>query len=451
MSTLTTWRSYDDRQPSWSPDGRRIAFISNREGKWQIYSMDAHGMDVKRITKTPTRDAFPAWSPDGKRIAYCALRFGTWSICVVEVGEEHSPAILTNNPAREESPTWSPDGQKIAYHSDREGNYDIWVCEANGAKQTRLTSGHSTDLRPAWSPDGKKIAFHSNREGPDQRVRPGRQAIWVMDADGGNLLQLTRGPGNETSPAWSPDGSKVAFIAEEDGKDALCVVDADGSNRRSIVSLGTECDRPCWSPDGKVLAFDSNPSGVFRIQTVALDGTQQLELLAEEPQRAPIAVAPASARQRPPGASTTARPAAVSTPRPDARLLATRSAATSRRGLFWGLVRLVVVLGVLAGIYYGVTYFQGRYTKPVLVDEPTVTQELSDVSVTYTIRNEGRAGLIKAKVVLILDDGERLEPLSPLGAHSFRARQEKTFTENFVIRGDRQVKDTEVELSPKPR
>jgi TolB protein len=444
------WRGYDDVQPSWSPDGERIAFVSNRSGRWQIYIVDRDGLNVRSLTRTATRDAHPAWSPDGEKVAYCTIRFGFWSICVVEV-QKALTQVLTNNPAAEECPAWSPDGSKIAYHSNRTGGYSIWVCNPDGSKQTQLTSGRSSDLEPAWSPDGKSIAFRSNREDPNKQDTDGSESIWVMDADGKNLRQLTRGAANHKSPAWSPDGKQIAFVTEAAGSRTLWVMDADGSNQREVIALGTACENPAWMPGDNILAFEANPSGAFRIQTVTTDGISHTELAAQDPKaaaaRAPESIPPqgyARARHMPP---PTAQPAAPTS----RRYMARQSGARMKRGLASNLLRLALLAGVAVGLYYGINWLLGSRTVPILVDKPQISQEETDCSVTYTIRNGGKAGLIRAKVTVVLDNGERVQSGSPLQAYRFGRGEEKTFTDKFVVRSDRIVKDADVQLFPKPK
>jgi hypothetical protein len=120
-----------------------------------------------------------------------------------------------------------------------------------------------------------------------------------------------------------------------------------------------------------------------------------------------------------------------------------------KRGLASNLLRLALLAGVAVGLYYGINWLLGSRTVPVLADKPQISQEESDCSVTYTIRNGGRAGLIRAKVTVILDNGERVQSGSPLEAYRFGRGEEKTFTDKFVVRSDRIVKDADVQLFPK--
>jgi TolB protein len=131
---------------------------------------------------------------------------------------------LTTDPAADQFPSWSADGAKIAFTSTRDGNAEIYVMNADGSDQTRLTSSPSYDENPVFSPDGSKIAFDSTRDAPISC--PGNvlatacvpyTEIYVMDADGSNVVRLTSSPGLDRFPIVSPDGTKIAFTSGRDG------------------------------------------------------------------------------------------------------------------------------------------------------------------------------------------------------------------------------------------
>ncbi len=133
----------------------------------------------------------------------------------------------------------------IAFESGEHGFFDVHVMDADGSNPTNLTNNNSTtDIDPAWSPDGSKIAFSRNTE------------IYVMDADGGNPTNLTNFMANDTDPAWSPDGSKIVFETNRAGDTEIYVMDADGSNQTSLTA-NSGSTSPAWSPDGTKIAFYS--------------------------------------------------------------------------------------------------------------------------------------------------------------------------------------------------
>ena len=211
----------------------QIAFSSNRDGHvhprhgwstYEIYVMEVDGNNQRRLTNNPNFDISPSWSPDGKRIVFMSNRDGhvhihggpTFEIYVMDA-DGGNQQNLTNNPHDDSSPSWSPDGKRIAFESDRDNdrdhNIEIYVMDADGGNQQRLTENRIYDLSPSWLPDGERIAFWSYRKGHFQSAE-----IYVMDADGGNQQRLTNNRHADFSPAWfsspfsvSPAGKKFTM------------------------------------------------------------------------------------------------------------------------------------------------------------------------------------------------------------------------------------------------
>jgi len=177
---------------SWSPDGRRLAFASDRGGSWDIYSLAADGTGLARLTVSPSQDGWPVWLPDGASLVFVSTR------------------------------------------SDRAQLYRVG---AGGGAVTRLLTAPTADTEPAVSRDGK-IAFSA--QAPD-----GTGEIAVLETPGGTPRPLTRLGGLNTSPTWSPDGTRLAFVGNQGGRSDLFVVQADGSNLLRLTSTGQH-QRPDW-------------------------------------------------------------------------------------------------------------------------------------------------------------------------------------------------------------
>jgi Tol biopolymer transport system component len=207
----------DDTDPMWSNDGTRIAFVSNREdpdptcgqtGKracaTHIYWMNSTGGGPTRVTSNPENNLLaqntnPVFSPDGKRIAFTSNRDGNNEIYVVNA-DGTGLTRLTNNPANDDHPTFSPDGTRIAFESTRDGRPQLYIMKADGSEVKRLTTSTGDDRRPYWCPSCiERITFVSNREGVN--------LVYVISSDGTGLARLTSPLPNvqwsDDNPAWS--------------------------------------------------------------------------------------------------------------------------------------------------------------------------------------------------------------------------------------------------------
>jgi Tol biopolymer transport system component len=186
LTNITEVRDADnyDYDPSWSPDGTKIVFASDRS--WNnIYQMDPDGSDLEQLTFAKRTLLGPAYSHDGTKIAYLdcdatdAPRCQLWTIKADGSGARR----LTRVPIAYERPAWSPDGERIAFTRRANGNADVYAMSVTTGAEKRLTSGPADDYQPAWSPDGTRIAFGSNRDGPP--------SLYLMHADGTGVSRLT--------------------------------------------------------------------------------------------------------------------------------------------------------------------------------------------------------------------------------------------------------------------
>ncbi len=257
--------------PAWSPDGSRIAFVSDRDWNREIYAINTDGTGLARLTDNVVYDWVPNWSPDGNRIAFVSCIEVPCHIYVMNA-DGSDLTRLTDTSAEitdiyfyaEWPPSWSPDGSRIAFVSRGEGNLDVYVMNADGSGLTQLTDDRAIDWSPTWSPDGSRIAFASEH---DENFD-----IFVMNADGSGLTQLTDDPAMDYSPAWSPDGSRIAFLSRRDGDWSIYVMNADGSSPAPLTDDAELEVSPTWSPDGSRIAFASRRDGNFEIYVVNVDG-----------------------------------------------------------------------------------------------------------------------------------------------------------------------------------
>ena len=269
-------------------DDTRIAFMSTRNGDWdaEIYLMDPNGEQIHRLTEQPKYDGEPAWSPDGKRITFVSYRdlkqIPERGVIRGEIyvmnADGTNPINLTRSVERADRvSTWSPDGKQIAFTSaelfNRHTlvNSDIFVIDVDGGDPINLTNHDALDQTPDWSPDGLRIAFSS--------LRDANWEIYVMNADGTNPINLTNHPAKDGRPDWSPDGQQIVFTSDRDGNLEIYVMNADGTNPINLTNHPAEDNHSSWSPDGTRIAFDSNRDDPFGdICVMNADGANLINL-----------------------------------------------------------------------------------------------------------------------------------------------------------------------------
>jgi Tol biopolymer transport system component len=213
VPTRLTATSFPEADPVWSPDSRRIAFASNRDGTWRIYLMDADGTDVT-LLPTGTGDATePAWSPDGGRIAFVSTRTGNPDIWVVNP-DGSALRRLTTDSKLDVAPTWSPQSaNQIAWSNGPGGQLDLWRMRPDGNGKTRLTTTQDLNTEAAWGTNGT-IAFARRAKGG------ARFEIWTMPGSGGPMKRIiVSNVRNDTQPAWLQDGRLVFASDRDDARD----------------------------------------------------------------------------------------------------------------------------------------------------------------------------------------------------------------------------------------
>lgn len=283
--------------PAWSPDGSRIAFVSEREGTPDIYIMNADGSHVVQLTDDPfaivyflrsSTDDWPAWSPDGKLIAFDSGRdnqdmsYTKLNVYLMDTSGLHirnltGSVVDTGNHdfafGVRVRPAWSPDGKRIAFLSGAglsNSPRNIYVMSADGSKLTQLTHDSADKNRVSWSPDGQHIVFDET-DGTNGN-------IFIINSDGLNRVRLIGDMPGVGDPVWSPDGSRIAFESNLHGSFQIYVMNADGSNVVQLTEDHGQDGNPVWSPDGSTIAFQSYRDGNAQIYAVNADGSNLVQI-----------------------------------------------------------------------------------------------------------------------------------------------------------------------------
>ncbi len=241
-----------------------LATVEKRDVK-EVFIADYDGANQRRVTINRTMNLTPSWSPDGRSIAYTSYRTGVQDILISNIfaGTMESP---TKGVGQNWLPVFSPDGTRIAFVSTRDGNSELYVMNRDGSNIMRLTNNPAIDSTPTWSPTGTQIAFTSDRRGLNQ------PQIFVVNADGTGLRQISF-ESYADRPTWSPAPyNEIAFAARTGpGFDIKILGIASGETRQITFGEGSN-ESPAWSPNGRHLAFMSTRAGRSQVFTVDRDG-----------------------------------------------------------------------------------------------------------------------------------------------------------------------------------
>ena len=253
----------------------RIAYVSKRGKAKEIYMMDYDGYNQQAFTRNGSSNLFPNWAPDNSKLAFVSYRTGQPEINIYSITTgSRLPFPIFNTLAS--TPAISPSGTEIAFslRSIRPlGDPDIFISKLDGSSRRNLTNNPAIDTSPTWSPEGRRIAFVSNRQGSGGQ-------IYYCDIDGSNLQRIIKEGGDADSPAWSPDGKWIAFHWKPrlSINYDLFLYEVGSGNIRQLTSNAGSNESPSWAPDGQHLAFESDRTGTKQIYILLLGEDEPLML-----------------------------------------------------------------------------------------------------------------------------------------------------------------------------
>jgi TolB protein len=228
--------------PTWSPDGRSIAYTSYRRGAPNIFISNIFQGTLDEVTKGANvgQNWLPAFSPDGTRICFASTRGGGSAQLYITNRDGSNVRRLTNDRWINTTPTWSPSGNQIAFVSDRTGSPQIYVMNADGAgAPQRISTSEGYADRPSWSPPPYNEIAYTARTGPGNDIK-------VIDMATRQVRQLTFGEGTNESPTWAANGRHLAFMSTRSGKSQIFVISRTGQNLKQITKVGNN-QQPDWS------------------------------------------------------------------------------------------------------------------------------------------------------------------------------------------------------------
>lgn len=238
VSRITSHRAKDSHGVP-SPDGRRVAFSSERNGWWKIWVAAADGSDARQLTFPASgADYHPDWSPDGRKIVFVRGAEGNGDVMMMDA-DGGGVTNLSGHSAQDNFPTWSPDGAWIAFASDRDGGWAVYVMRPDGGDVRRLPDAREA-LEPSWWPDSQRVVY--------QAMADDSFDLFSVALDGSaDPMRLTDMPGDEKRPEVSPDGKWIAFESDRDGGSHIYVMPAAGGEARQLTTRGFNY-APHWWP-----------------------------------------------------------------------------------------------------------------------------------------------------------------------------------------------------------
>ncbi|MBS7623253.1 PD40 domain-containing protein [Candidatus Bathyarchaeota archaeon] len=308
----------------YSPEGGRIVWVTDSLGNWTIWIMNEDGAGKQQLTPSNVISGGPSWSPDGREIAYWSWDPESKTCDIWKMTSDGSSRVkLTTDGSFKGPPMWSPRGDRIAYTANQTGNMEVYIMNIDGTGNRQLTRGHNpgywVESRTTWHPDGVHLYYQVTTfplppltvpeikddvayveiymlnvdTGKERNLTPrlhenvrsvsrdGRMAcislrspnygLWIMNEDGTGQQRLTWNGKGDRAPRITPDGRKIVYWSLTSGNPDIWMINSDGANNTQLTRSPYMDAYPTWSPDGKKIAFESDRAGSFDIWVLSLD------------------------------------------------------------------------------------------------------------------------------------------------------------------------------------
>ena len=249
----------------------RIAYVSRDEGIYRLVVADSDGDNEQALLTSKEPIMSPSWSPDGRQIAYVSFEKRRAMVYVQSLSSRKR-TLIADFPGSNSAPAWSPDGMRIAMVLTRDGESQIYLANSNGSHLRRITYSDAIDTEPSFSPDGQSLLFTSDRGGSPQ--------IYRVSIDGTGVERLTFESGNAFSPRFHPDGNSFVFAHFNDGIFHIAVHDLE-SRQTQILTAGGWEKKPSFAPNGKMILFATEVQGRGILATVSSDGRVKQKMVAQ--------------------------------------------------------------------------------------------------------------------------------------------------------------------------
>ena len=266
-----------DNNPAWSPDGKKLVFMSDRDGDIEIYVVSVDGTGLRRLTNSPGRDAHPAFSRDGTKIAFQSPRGERQPQIYVMNADGSQQTRLTDLTGFSGVPDWSPDDKQIAFQINLNPTLDpphwqLFRMNSDGSGLKQITHDNYNDQVPKWSPDGKRILFYSDKTGHNQ--------IYTMRADGSDWQPVLTSQRDDSAATWSHDGQRILFTSDAGQGVNIYTYDLRTKNLKQLTTNAPGLGSPFWSTDEKTIAFTLTRGQQSDVYLMNADGSNQRKLLS---------------------------------------------------------------------------------------------------------------------------------------------------------------------------